>query len=460
MLPVWKNVLSSALRFAHSLQVKYQGQYPPRRLHEFAAYQHETSTCRAVKVLLLSMVPCLIVSILVDAIPLNSPDLGAKHNKLFFARLTIGYWITGCLGLMQFRHIVPALQLSNVTLVLLSAIIALAIFVALKGFVEIVGFPLPYTLHVGYVPWVPCMLVGLASVGIRKIVKSERYIRHLANAIRVWAGQFAMIIAWPLYFTAVLATPTMVRPVTMLLVLPLMKLALRHGFSRALPHLREEGPEVVTFNADVFSSLFLTASTNSSSMLFTAGLWIVDGVWAILHIRDIRKMSHEIASYEAAIRARKPEGHQNLAWEGSQEIEVRFGLVDRTELILTKVRRQLPATKRYSVAPLTSLQSKRRIVRLISSEGAMMKRMEGQHSGLKISQMANTLTTDKGWSQRKRLKHSVMPTQPENRKGTRSRISVEELAFTERAQQVLYTMEHIVLLSYIEAVVPLIYGAY
>ncbi|KAF1793168.1 hypothetical protein GQ600_22023 [Phytophthora cactorum] len=67
-------------------QVELHGSYSTDRVLALAKYTRETSWSHIVIVLLVSPLPCLIITVLSDVIPLDDPSEGIKGNKMFQIR--------------------------------------------------------------------------------------------------------------------------------------------------------------------------------------------------------------------------------------------------------------------------------------------------------------------------------------------------------------------------------------
>ncbi|EGZ06986.1 hypothetical protein PHYSODRAFT_377116, partial [Phytophthora sojae] len=61
-------------------QVELQGRYSNKRVLELSRYTRNTSSLRALAVVLASPLPCLIVTFLFDALPLADPSEGVAAN--------------------------------------------------------------------------------------------------------------------------------------------------------------------------------------------------------------------------------------------------------------------------------------------------------------------------------------------------------------------------------------------
>lgn len=442
---------SSFSSFSRELQVKYQGHYSAARVQELAKYQRETSNYRAIAVLLLSLLPCIIATTVADVIPLQSPSLGIGRNPGFIARAFITHLIFSFLALTQFRLYVVGLQLSNTRMAIASILASLGTLAGDAALVYTIGFPLPFTFLLNSSVWLVCVLIALAFAGARQVILHDQHRRHFINATKVWSGQFCLVIAWPLYFTALKFTPKSYRPAIMV-VLPVFKVLLRLGFSRALPHLRDEGPEIVTFNADMFSSLFMSYMAQSTTLLVTLALIFFDGLRTILFVREILKTYKQVGDLEEAL-CRVEEESESTTGDG-KPTNVSVGMLHRASSILRKLRHEPAATKSFTKSSSKSRRLKLRILLLVQ-----LRRQNTAVIPIPISQQNQSATR----FLRIHSKRGIVPVPTRKSSWMENPRASSELPkgarlYIERAQQVLYTMEFIMLLNYVEFAVPAIYG--
>ncbi|KAE9129049.1 hypothetical protein PF006_g16129 [Phytophthora fragariae] len=85
------------------------GQHSTQRVLELTKYANETSWLRVITILLVTPLPCLVVTVLVDILPLADPSEGLEGNKMYFVRLFYTFMVITFLATHQFRLNVPVL---------------------------------------------------------------------------------------------------------------------------------------------------------------------------------------------------------------------------------------------------------------------------------------------------------------------------------------------------------------
>ncbi|DBA01833.1 TPA: hypothetical protein N0F65_002949 [Lagenidium giganteum] len=163
---------AALVRAWEATQVELHGRYSTRRLQQFHEYCQRASVPRVLAVLLLTPLPCLVVVLLTDAIPMESPSKGLTGSFPFWIRA----WITAAVmtggQLEQFRTSLSKLPIRNrhvITLTLIDATVTIGGSYAIAC---AIGFPIPFTF---VVVMVPCALEFASLVIVQ--VTFMRYVR-------------------------------------------------------------------------------------------------------------------------------------------------------------------------------------------------------------------------------------------------------------------------------------------
>ncbi|GAB9477568.1 reverse transcriptase, partial [Globisporangium polare] len=105
-------------------QVELHGKYSVERLHALQLYSQRSSLLRALLVIFVTPLPCVLSVILVDLTPLEAPERGLAHSHAFWLRL----FFTACMISFtmheQCRHYIPALPIS------ITQVVVVALFVS------------------------------------------------------------------------------------------------------------------------------------------------------------------------------------------------------------------------------------------------------------------------------------------------------------------------------------------
>ncbi|KAE9078545.1 hypothetical protein PF007_g23808 [Phytophthora fragariae] len=266
------NGIARLTDFWEAAQVELHGFYSVKRVRDYVDYSRRTSVFRAFFVAAVMPWPCVIITILVDLIPLRSPAEGLHANYEFVVRVFLSFLVASVAVNLQFRHSMPSAPLSNQRVVVTSAITAAQTTGVLFGLSRAVGFPLPFGIITVSPAWVAFLLIPLASF-LRKARADPEQWPLVLNSLKVWVCQETLVVIYPTYFYIFTTMPQNAKtPFAMLL--PIIKMVLRNIMSRTVVHLNDEIPEVVLMKVEVFNSLFMSyCMQNTPSLWTTLGLY-------------------------------------------------------------------------------------------------------------------------------------------------------------------------------------------
>lgn len=93
------------------LQVELHGKYSVERLFNLRLYNESTSTTRAVAILFLTPLSCLLAIIGTEMIPLEASEKVLKHSATFWIRVFLITWMMNFTVLEQCQYLVPRLSM-------------------------------------------------------------------------------------------------------------------------------------------------------------------------------------------------------------------------------------------------------------------------------------------------------------------------------------------------------------
>ncbi|EGZ04574.1 hypothetical protein PHYSODRAFT_343126, partial [Phytophthora sojae] len=248
-------------------QVELHGQYSAQRVLALAEYEQGTHLARSVLVMLVTPLPCLVITILIDILPLSDPSEGIENNNAFMVRQYYNYLLVTFIAIQQIRIGVPSLPYNNGH-VLRDTIVVATLTLGIYYAVTLsVGFPLPFTILVMMSPWSVLISLCLAIQRARVIRDTPGARAMLSSMFKLWMYEILMVFIYPPYFYVFTTLSDK---------------------AQAVAHLGDEIPELVIFNADVFSSLFVSYCMQSSpSFRTTMALMLADILQIGLSLRDI-----------------------------------------------------------------------------------------------------------------------------------------------------------------------------
>jgi len=413
-------------RVVDALQVETQGKYSAPRVAELAAYRRQTSTLEALAVLVLTTLPCVTVTVLMGAVPLARPAEGLDANWRFLLHLLVAFWLFAAIATVQFAHYLPSLPISGARIALHSVVVAVCSVGSLYAIGCATGFPVPFTFVVVTPVWAAVIVALLWIAWGRRIRANPALWRLIFSSFVVWVSQLLLTYIYPTYFYVYTLLPPVGR-VGFAFLLPVIKLIVRAVLAQSVVHLRNELPEIIVFNAELFNSLFVMyCMQNSPSLLTTAGLMAVDFAQSALALHDINHIFKDI-------KALHTKANDLAVGTGRRR---RDDFLEMAERILKDGQEQRVTSKRAwtaTVAPLiTSIQGRLSSQAWMSygSRAQIFPLLQPTRRSTEATGSAVQLTFAKG--------------------------SVEE-RYVDALLRLLYMTEFLMLLNYVEVIIPSIY---
>ncbi|KAE9039117.1 hypothetical protein PR003_g1224 [Phytophthora rubi] len=275
-------------------QVELHGSYSTDRVLALAQYTREKSWAHVIVVLLITPLPCLVITVISDVLPLNDPSLGIKANKMFQVRNYYSYVVMTFLAVQQFRTSVRALPYPNLRAARNTVVVAALMAAGLYGFAMWIGFPVPFSIVTVMPVWIVILSVAMAIEWLRPIQQNPGTGTMVFNTIKVWLCEVLLVVIYPLYFY-VFTTLSKTGQMFFASLLPVIKLIMRNIFALTVVHLSDEMPEVVVFNSEVFNALFVSYCMQNSPSFGTA-LMVTAALLTQLamSLRDVNKAVHHM----------------------------------------------------------------------------------------------------------------------------------------------------------------------
>lgn len=434
-------------------QVELHGQFSLERMRKLEAFAQRTSLPRAMAIGSLTPIPCLVLISLIDAVPLASPDEGTNANYVHWARNYLTIVFMSYAILEQFRYTVPGLPMS------LCRLNTVALLASLGGvgfqFImsHAIGFPLPFSIVVGTPVWT-VVIVTLFWIYFAALLRANEQFRvDLMNYMHVFFCQVGLTFIYPAYVYGFQS----ISPETQqfyVVLLPLLKIALKNWITRFLGELDDMKPEIAIFNVELFNALYLACCVQRSRSIMTT-LVVSCGDWfiALLSFRDIMVKHRAVVQFMDAI----PHDH---AWHGKSFVEVARLVVDEDAVV-----REHPTLKASCTSSgqevLSFAQSKRTARTTVPRESAMVVPVAPVAlvpNALDVAGPPSTLVADT----------KAAPSEPETAASTAAAAETlvpsdqgkpeqraphfasrdERLRFVQSVLQLLFTTEFVILLEY------------
>ncbi|KAE8902236.1 hypothetical protein PF003_g14184 [Phytophthora fragariae] len=262
------STVRALVRGWESIQVELHGSYSVERFISMQKYRDSTSVCRSL--MLLGAIPLLSLACagIVDAFPLESPDLGLAHSGTLWARgVLVTLFDSHALSWM-FDQYVPQLEISRRTLIVTAIAAAVVVQASALILILLLWYPLPFTLIWVSGPWIWTLALALKLSKGEFLRKNPQVLNETVPA--EWQTPAAVLV-------------------------PVFKVIQKNVICRLLRGQDDVKPEIVNFNVDVTNALFISSiMQNLQSVKSSAMLVVVDFVQMLTSLFDLRLMLKDI----------------------------------------------------------------------------------------------------------------------------------------------------------------------
>ncbi|KUF86827.1 hypothetical protein AM588_10001261 [Phytophthora nicotianae] len=239
-------------------QVELQGEYSIYRVQDLFTYINTASSARVFLAQLLTPLPCLAITAIVDLLPLRPISNNANSNQLFFVRAFASFWLANTTTHNQFKHIVPQLPLSNAKIAIYGAVVAAITVTAMYGLVLIVGFPLPFSIITMSPVWLSLFVLPMALWMVKSRTDPESW-PLVVTSLKVMVCQEVLVVVYTTYFYVFTTIPASGKTYFALL-LPVLKLVFRNAMAKTVGYLSDEVPEGVNTTQLTVTTRFVLSS--------------------------------------------------------------------------------------------------------------------------------------------------------------------------------------------------------
>ncbi|KAE8969065.1 hypothetical protein PR003_g28561 [Phytophthora rubi] len=324
------NIIQRLWRAWTSLQVEFQGRYSIDRLSKLKNYMENVSVGRITAWLLLSPLPCLILAVMVEAVPLAPPEDGVRANWVFLIRFGfVTGFMVGSL-IFQMGRNVPALVVKMHHVLTIGILTALAAVGTLYAVASATTFPVPFSMLIASPPSVVVYAICFAIIWGAQFKASPTIQKEMEQQTTVLNCQLSLTLVYPMYIYG-FTSFTGVYQTIFVIVLPIIKLVAKNWVSRALTGHNDLKPEAVIFNVEVFNALYISnalqvASTQASTITIMA----VDMLHLGLSMYDVIKILHKVKVLMKKIPDGHPHAKDNFVQLAMHLLEIETRHMSRT----------------------------------------------------------------------------------------------------------------------------------
>ncbi|GMF46809.1 unnamed protein product [Phytophthora fragariaefolia] len=214
----------------YAMADRLPGQYSVSKLAMLEEFQQGCSRLHVAAILVLTPVPCLLIHLLVEAIPLADPVTGYSRSIAFQARYFIATVLQTTSSAMVKKNCVPDFHAGSWIMLAAFGVLQAVIGTGTNAIIAFASgvFPVPFT-H--FTPIVPMTVVGI-FVCSRGQAWGPELAKFRAKSTQVdnrLGMEILPILVYPL-FTVIFMAVSSLEQLFLSLLLPVIKLALRRWF--------------------------------------------------------------------------------------------------------------------------------------------------------------------------------------------------------------------------------------
>ncbi|GMF21540.1 unnamed protein product [Phytophthora lilii] len=362
---------------------------------------------------------------------LKPPEAGVKKNWVFFIRATIVTCLINATMLVQLGQGAPRVKLSNVQVGVIALLAAAVSMSFIYAICSVTFFPLPFGVLASAPPDVLVMAIGFIRVFGPRVRADPSLLTEIKQQISVINGQ--------------------------------------NWISRALADCDDLKPQSVIFIVEVVNALYVSnALQSASSWILTALVMGIDLAQFWLSMLDVLATLNDVK----VLMAKIPGGHP-LTQENFLQLAIRILAVDEGS---TGHKRKQHQEDSVNILTNNETPIERFASYEYSSSTDLKSLDEGRSPTLTSSSLPNKTGGTRLLSDKRRVvpvhtlkqkTSSVKDTKPipkitiatSDAADIKSLFSVEERArFIKKSTLVLFITEYVVLVEYVEVVLPIVYG--
>ncbi|TYZ69047.1 hypothetical protein PybrP1_006582, partial [[Pythium] brassicae (nom. inval.)] len=259
------------------------------------------SVLRVVAVCICTPVPALTVIGAVELVPLRPASDGWKANYGLWIRLAVMTAIVTLCVVLQTRSFLSGLSITA-TVVVAIVVCVTATYIATMVYIASCWvFPIPFTITAGVVPYFVSMAVFSALfIGRTKFQQTPQLSKVFTRCVLFISTLKSLVIIYPGYNAAFNAVPDNLQPV-LVFVLPVLKVVLKNTVAGLIDDHEDYIPETVAFSVELFNVIYLvTCMQQGRAALTTLIVISLDFATSAFSLWSVHKSSGIMRTHFAA----------------------------------------------------------------------------------------------------------------------------------------------------------------
>ncbi|EGZ08801.1 hypothetical protein PHYSODRAFT_339235 [Phytophthora sojae] len=253
------------------LQVSYYGgRYSIHRVLALETYTKSTSLRHVLLVCLTTPVPMVTLVLAQELVSLQDPKERWSSNYGFWVRTSILVFVGIPTLTVQATYFIDGVKIPTLRLVLLSLVASVGVITGSMAICSHLVFPVSFFLLAMFPVLTVVLVVSFrVIIGTRIIHEILAHRGQLTRYLHFVNAKCLLIFVYPAYEALFRAAHGTQYQVPVILLLPVMKIALKNIMCRCTAHMEDMTPEAVIFTVDLFNSTYMATCMQSASSLMT-----------------------------------------------------------------------------------------------------------------------------------------------------------------------------------------------
>lgn len=401
--------------------------YSVKRLFALHEYCASASRTRVFAILVFFCSPPLLIMTILDSIPLQDPSDGWRANKACWLRIAIDTTLVCAAILAHAQAVVPEIMLTARQNGAILCGVSLGGTAILLTLAECWMFPIPFTFAVAAVPFVAILnVLVVLTLGLGDRKRLRKFFRF-TGVLTVHA---AMLVVYPTYNAVFLSLDGHAQ-LAFVLVLPGIKVCFRYATEKMYP-IDDDQLTAMVASVDIFDALYMTKCMQSGGTL-AVGFAII-AVDTVHNFVGFRRLNRQTRMLLATLQARR----QLLGKDTRQQHDEQQDLLAWAVGVLAGHTKRLKSLSYHSNTRYSLSVQVQRLLGNTHVRGRAVSSPVGR------AKNANPIS-------------AVVPASLQRSGDEPIGSSQNELAIAELVH-LLHVSESVVVVEYIETVVPVIYA--
>lgn len=304
-------------------------------MRKFHVYTTHIRWHRILFLCIATPIPCLVINIVLDFVPLAKPSAGRDANYIFWARsavfdVIVAYWIY-----MQIGFLTPTLRMTRWRALSTSAAVAVACVTydyMLAGFIPM---PIPFMLLLTTPVFFLVSAIVIAFY-FGKRLKNDATLRYSSSrAMAIIALQLGLTFVYPIFIYGFNSISPKYQTPYMILV-PAIKVIARNLMSKLVGTNHDMKPEVLIFNIDCFNAVYVSLAMQKATTISTSlTVMLIDFIQGCISVFDVYQEFQRLEHFMEKL----PAGH---SLRGKTFLEVAIALDHDRQLSSNNQSKQFP----------------------------------------------------------------------------------------------------------------------